>query len=132
MIDLLDGIAEAVDAARPGRPTTERHAGGRPRLEVPADIETEIRRRHALDEPDAAIGAAIGWTAAQVRRARRTLGLSGVGYRVRSDWEARVSDAHARGLTTPEIAAETGYSVRTVQEYLHRLGLRAHRLPRDP
>lgn len=70
--------------------------------------------------------AVILWIApAAVRRIRRKLGIRGNPYR--SGWEDQIRAAHAAGLSNAQIVARTGYALRSVQQLLYRLGLRANR-----
>lgn len=79
-----------------------------------------------MHDPD--VAQRVGVTAAAVRGIRRRAGVAGHARpNARSLWRETVAAAHAEGLTTREIAERTGYSHRTCQEYLARLGLKAHR-----
>lgn len=119
VLDLLDDLAVAVDAARPVV------AGEEPRASRRVERILELAEA-GLRDPE--IAAQLGVSVPAVRSARRRAGIPGQPTTPKpSGWQDRIREAHGRGLLTPEIAAETGYSVRTVQQYLARLGLRAHR-----
>lgn len=77
---------------------------------------------------DPAIAERLGMTAMSVREIRRDAGVPGRPRpRERTGWQDRIRDLHEQGQTTAEIAEALGYTVRTVQQRLHELGLRAHR-----
>lgn len=120
-LDLLARLAEAVEA---DRPTTEPR---RPSLRVRRVLELARAGRR-----DTEIAAELGTTADAVRSTRRRHRVEGQGTYVPegSGWEERTRELHARGLTTAQIAEETGWSIRTVQQRLWRCGLRAHRAPK--
>jgi DNA-binding NarL/FixJ family response regulator len=119
-LGLLDAMLERIDV----------ELGGEPERLAPAtrDRVGELASR-GLTDPE--IAAALGLSPSAVRSARRRGGIApGAPYaRVRTGWQQRIGEAHARGLTTPEIAEATGYTVRTVQQRLAELGLKAHRRP---
>jgi DNA-binding NarL/FixJ family response regulator len=79
---------------------------------------------------DNQIAEALGGTSEQIRSARRRAGLPGQSGRAPSGWQSTVAALHARGLTNDEIAAETGWTLGTVQQRVWKLGLRSHRKSR--
>lgn len=130
VLGLLDALSDAVDQARPvaERPERQAHPEAHPEAHRVLPLVAE-----GLHDP--AIADRLGLTVHQVRRARRAAGVAAnPGAPARSGWEERIRAAHGRGLSTRGIAEATGYSYRTCQEYLGRLGLRAHkgRLPPEP
>ncbi len=130
VVDLTSEILAVLDAA--AEPDLSRPALGRRRVYTP-EQEVEAIRLTADGLLVPQIAERLGLSEDTVRRIRRRAGGRAAGVvgatrpTPRSGWEARVRDAHARGLTTAEIGAELGYTVRTCQEYLARLGLRARK-----
>jgi hypothetical protein len=119
---ILAGLPPDPSLALPPEPMSDRDAT---RARVVAALEVRPQRT------DTAIADELGLTSTAVRDIRRAEGIPGVEHHKTTDWRARITDAHARGLTTAAIAAETGYTVRTVQQRLAELGLKAHRPPRS-
>ncbi len=76
---------------------------------------------------DVEIAARVGVGSSAVRRYRDAHGI-GPAPRQSGGWRAVIAEAHGRGLTTAQIAVETGYKPRTVTQYLHTLGLSKRRL----
>lgn len=100
---------------------------------APAERRVSLRDARVLELArqgmrDPEIAEQLGMTATAVRMARRRHGVSGQDPRPRrTGWEDRLRDAHSRGLTTDQIAAELGWSKGHTAVRLHELGLRAHR-----
>jgi len=116
--DLAEQIAEAIDSQLP---RTDRRP---PATDEQSVCILELSKQGL---PDGEVGRRLGLPPAVVRRTRREAGVAGSTWRARTGWEARIGEAHGRGLTTPQIAEATGYTVRTVQQRLAELGLKANR-----
>ena len=117
-LDLLDQLAEAVDRDRPGYAPPEPRA-----LSAQAERVAELA---AAGRSDPQIAAELGVTAAAVRSVRRYHGIAAgtqPGPSVRSGWEARLREAHARGLGLDDLARELGWTAGTVRTRLSGLGL---------
>lgn len=132
-IDVLDLLAELTaqweaQLAPPEQSVRELARTGRP---LEHDHEAVLRlAREGLT--DAEVGGRLGISPATVRTIRRRHGVISEGRPgPRSGWEERLRGLHERGLTTPELVAETGWTIQTVRQRLSVLGLRAHRMPRE-
>lgn len=88
-------------------------------------IDAALAIKPRLSDP--AIADRLNLTVDVVRRHREARGVEGVAPVAAKPWEAPIRAAHAQGLATREIAESTGYSYRSVQQYLSELGLKAHR-----
>lgn len=126
--DLLSDVLDAIDAAidRAGTPEPDREPAERVLRRRSPDPEVVNRALGLLALTDMTMSEAaeaVGLTRGQLRRARRNLG-----HKLRdtprapADWRALILSALSRGVTDPAaIAAETGYKVSSVREYLSRL-----------
>lgn len=77
---------------------------------------------------DPAIAERLELTVDVVRRHREAAGIEAApGQAFGTAWEGPIREAHARGLLTREIAEATGYTVRTVQQRLSQLRLKANK-----
>lgn len=94
---------------------------------TPAPTDVRLGRYYHLGLDDQAIAQRLGLSPWTVRAHRQRLGLLRGPRPGPAVVEGDLLDAHAAGLTTTEIAARLGCTRRTAQEYLYRLGLRAHR-----
>lgn len=89
-------------------------------------LDAALAEEPRLSDP--AIAERLGLTVDVVRRHREAAGIAPAPTpKLGAAWEAPIREAHARGLLTAEIAAATGYSVRTVQQRLSELGLKANK-----
>lgn len=120
----LDGDAPGLPAPEPPEVREARALEAR----LDAALAEEPRRT----DPDIAEELNLGVDI--VRRHRQARGIAAVqpSAYASTDWAERITEAHSRGLTNPEIAEATGYTVRTVQQRLSQLRLRAHRRSRAP
>lgn len=91
--------------------------------------ENKVRWLAAEGRSDPQIGAALGVTGNAVRKCRERNGIpAGVppgGSSQSTGWEERIRALWSRELTVDEIAAQTGYTRRTVLEKLSQLNLPA-------
>lgn len=93
---------------------------------------TERRILAALRErpqpSDGEIAERLDCTVHVVTRVRRDAGIPGVERPMpRSGWQETIRQLHAQGLTNRQIAEETGWALRTVQQRVYQCGLRANR-----
>lgn len=97
----------------------------------PTSTEDRVRELAAAGRTDAQIGEELAMERTAVRSIRRRLGIdpglapdTGPGG---SGWQDRLRDAHGRGLSPVEIAAELRWTIGTTRNRMARLGLRARR-----
>lgn len=115
---LLNALVEAFDLARPiadrARDSRSEHA-------------EEVARLFGSGLRDPQVAAELGIPQATVRSIRRRLGLRGTALpKERSGWEARLRKWHAEGLSDPEIAERSGWTIRTIQQRRSQLRLPAN------
>ena len=127
-VDLLSQLIDAVDRDRPGgarRRAAEPIAGSGPDPAI-------VRQLAEAQRSDPQIAAELGTTATAIRSIRRRHGIAAGGKAggQRNGWQARVREAHGRGLTVAQIAAELDYTPASVHQYLYVLGLEANPEPR--
>lgn len=97
---------------------------------TPSDRDATVRRRVADGATDADIAAELGVAPITIARDRQRLGLLRRPPPAAAVSDDRLREAHAKSLDNAAIGAALGLTRRTVQERLHRLGLRSHRAPR--
>lgn len=96
----------------------------------PSSRDSQVRRLYRAGASDQQIAQELGVTTWCIRQDRRYLGLLRVPTPADSIPDSRLAELHSLGLHNGDIATVSGLTRRTVQERLHRLGLRAHLAPR--
>jgi len=115
VLDLLDEISVAVDAARPARARELRPRVGR----APSEHAPRILQLASAGHRDPEIANKLGISVAAVRGIRRRAGVAGgPPTPARSGWEDCVREGLDRRLTNAQIAAENGWTVRTAQQHV--------------
>lgn len=118
-----------------------RRAVGLPPAEHVAPVEsperaTERRMDAALARrprlSDRAIADELGLTIDVVRGHRESRGIAAAPQIAAREWEARIRGAWREGITGTELAEATGYTVATVRQRCHELGLRLAGRPGRP
>ena len=125
-VGLVDALLEAVERRLDERPT--------PRPAARADVATTTRVARVLDRirelaaagrSDPEIAAELDrsvWAVAKLRqRYDIPPGVPPGGASLGTGWREKIGPLHDAGLTIAQIAAQTGYTVRTVEQRLYEL-----------
>lgn len=129
VLELLDELVDAVDRQRPASPPEDKPQDGRGLAR--GEHSAEILRLVGEGLRDREIAQRLGVGVDLVRGVRRRAGVAAAPWtppaEARSGWQERLRELHGEELLVAEIAERTGWTIRTVQQRLHALGLRAHR-----